>query len=96
MTNGGAIYGILAAEGPITLVNAGSLASAYIFNNVSDNGNPNAVAIDAIFETLSGALITSFDDPGTLDLANLNQILTDLAKLHVVRNSSGQYVLSDS
>jgi hypothetical protein len=96
MTNGAAIFGILAAEGPITVVNPGSLSSAFIFSNVPDvPGNPSAAAIDAIFETLGGQPITAFDVT-PLDLANLNQILTDLARLHVVKNSSGQYVLSDS
>jgi hypothetical protein len=97
MTGKGAIYGILAAEGPITLVNPGSLSSAYIFSNVPDvPGNPNAAAIDAIFEDQTGQQITSFDARTPLDLANLELILTDLARLHVVKNSAGQYVLSDA
>jgi hypothetical protein len=97
MTSGGAIYGILAAEGPITLINPGSLSSAFIFSNVPDvSGNPNAAAIDAIFSDSHGSPLTSFDISG-FDLGNLfNLILPDLARLHVVKNSSGQYVLSDS
>src|SRR5262249_48157837 len=49
MTGGGTIYGILAAEGPIKLVNPGNLSSAYIFDSIPDPpSNPNAAAIDAI------------------------------------------------
>jgi hypothetical protein len=96
--NFGMIAGIIAAEGPIALVNFSRLPSAFIVPNVADvPGDPNAAAIDAIFEAPNGALITSFDDGATpLDLANLNRILADLARLHVVKNSSGQYALSDS
>jgi hypothetical protein len=96
MTNKGAISGILAAEGPITVINAGSTSGAYIFNNVPDvSGNPNAAAIDAIFASQTGQPITSFDGKNPLDLANLNVIITDLARLHVVKNSAGQNVLSE-
>src|SRR5262249_31748366 len=81
MTGRGAIYGILAAEGPITLVNPGSTSSAFIFSNVPDvAGNPNAAAIDAIFEDQTGQQITSFDAKTPLDLVNLELILTDLAR----------------
>jgi hypothetical protein len=96
MTGRGAIYGILAAEGPITIVNPGSLSSAYTFSNVPDSPtNPNAAAIDAIFENQNGQKITSFDGKRPYDLANLNSIITDLARLHVVKNSAGKYVLSE-
>lgn len=96
LTSKGAVYGILAAEGPITIVNPGSLSSAYIFSNVADvPGNPNAAAIDAIFQNQSGQEITTFDLRTPLDLANLEQILADLAQLQVEKNKSGQNVLSD-
>jgi hypothetical protein len=96
MTNKGAIYGMLAAEGPTTVINAGSTSAAYIFSNVPDvSGNPDAAAIDAIFESPNGQPITSFDGRSPLDLANLNVIITDLARLHVVKNSAGRYVLSE-
>jgi hypothetical protein len=86
--------GIVAAKGSITFGSSTDPSKGYVFNNAS--AGQNAAAIDAIFETQSGALITSFDGATPLDLANLNLILTDLARLHVVKTSSGQYVLSDS
>jgi hypothetical protein len=96
MTNEGAIYGILAAEGPVSVINAGSTTSAYIFSNVTEvSGNPNAAAIDAIFESQNGQPITTFDVKTPLDQANLERILSDLARLQVTKNKSGQNVLSD-
>ncbi len=96
MTSKGAIYGILAAEGPITLVSPGSLSSAYIFANVPDSpGNPDAAAIDAIFESQNGQPITAFDSTMPGDLANLERILADLAQLQVQKNKSDQNILSD-
>jgi hypothetical protein len=89
-------FSIIAAEGPIRLINASYPWPPYIFSDVPDvPGDPNASAVDAVFETQDGALITSFDDD-PLDLVNLELILTDLARLHIVKNNSGQYVLSDS
>ena len=96
LTSHGAIYGILAAEGPITLVSPGSLSSSHIFTNVPDSpGNPNAAAIDAIFESQNGQPITSFDSSTPGDLANLEKLLSDLAQLQVEKDKSGQNVLSD-
>jgi hypothetical protein len=96
----GAVNGILAAEGPISFVKPVSSSSTFFIfdSNGGINASPgtlNAAAIDAIFEDQNGLPITTFDVT-PLDLANLNQILNNLARLHVVKNSSGQYALSDS
>jgi hypothetical protein len=92
---GGLTNGIFAAEGPITVLNQGNPSPAFILGDVSDvPSDPNAVAIDSVFESTSGQPIMLFDKRSPLDLANLSQIIGDLATLHVVKRPSGQYVLS--
>ncbi len=96
LSSGAVTNGIVAAEGPMTPFDPGNPPSAFILGNVPDiPSNPNAAAIDSIFETQNGEPITSFDGRSPLDLANLDQILTDLATLHVAKSNSGQYVLGD-
>ena len=85
IVNGNAI-GLIAAEGSLTLT-ANPLNASDTFSNAA--GTPNAAAIDAIFTVGTDGLVAPelFDStPGTLDLLGLNEILTDLANLHIGKN----------
>jgi hypothetical protein len=71
----GAILGIVAAEGPITLARGATQQAAFYQGNIA-HGSANAAAIDAVFSPLS------FDLSGQ-DLGGLNLILQHLLALKV-------------
>jgi hypothetical protein len=71
----GAILGIVAAEGPITLARGATQQGAFYQGNIAP-GSANAAAIDAVFSPLS------FDLSGQ-DLGGLNLILQHLLALKV-------------
>jgi hypothetical protein len=78
LTVHGANKGFIAARGAV--VAAGHL-DGFVYDNVGATpDNPNAAAIDAVFTELGEPL--AFDVSG-LDLAGLDDVLRDLAALHV-------------
>jgi hypothetical protein len=86
LTQAGAVNGILAAEGPINVVNPLSSSSTFfIFNNASTTDPISAAAVDAIFEDSKGQPL-SFDQTSLDDLKGLAVIETNLKNLHVGKN----------
>ena len=83
LTVNGNTNGLIAAKGPLILT-ANPLNPSYTFGNAG--GTPNAAAIDAIFADAMGAPELFDSTPGSLDLLGLNEILTDLANLHIGKN----------
>jgi hypothetical protein len=79
--------GIVAAYGVIiNKLNSPTVLSGYYSSNAGAVPPPNnfdAEAIDAIFETASGSPLTGFDQLADGDLDGLDDILTELALLHV-------------
>jgi hypothetical protein len=85
LTVSGKTDGLIVAKGNLILTAHPSNPSRTFANTA---GTPNGLAVDAIFTYGTDGLGAPepFDTPGTLDLAGLNEILTDLANLHIAKN----------
>jgi Right handed beta helix region len=86
LTVNGNVSGLIACNGNLILAGNPPSPSNTISNAA---GTPNAAAIDAIFTVGTDGLGAPelFDStPGSLDLLGLNEILTDLANLHIGKN----------
>jgi hypothetical protein len=83
----GANEGIVAAYGVIiNKLNSPTVTTGYYSSDAGAVPPPNnfdAEAIDAVFETVSGSFLTGFDLFAEGDLEGLNDILIEMALLHV-------------